>query len=79
MPIDHSKDETLSEKGTISDDVEYWQMRAEQELELAQKASKPEAVAAHCQIANAYLERVAMCAPEKGLASPSIADATGET
>lgn len=40
------------------DDAIYYYRRAEAELEQAQRATKPEVVRAHCQLANAYLERV---------------------
>ena len=40
------------------EDVSYYRRRAEVELERAQAATAPEAVAAHYQLANAYLEKV---------------------
>lgn len=40
-------------------DRTYWQQRAEQEIELAQRAANPAAVAAHYQLAELYLERLA--------------------
>jgi hypothetical protein len=50
-----------------SEDIDYFQARAEQELELAQKAGHPSAVSAHFRLANHYLERVheSPNAPEK--------------
>lgn len=42
----------------IDDDIAYFEHRAEAELELAQHATKLEVVAAHCQMANAYLEKI---------------------
>lgn len=41
------------------EDVGYYRRRAETELEHAQQAKSPEVVAAHYQLAEAYLERVA--------------------
>ena len=41
-------------------DAEYYQSRAEQELERAQKATDPKVVAAHYALAELYLERVAV-------------------
>lgn len=41
-----------------AEDAAYWQRRAEDELEMAQKASRPEVVAAHVALAEAYLERL---------------------
>lgn len=40
------------------DDVTYYRQRADAELERAQQATKPEVVAVHYQLAEAYLERV---------------------
>ena len=45
------------------DDAIYFQRRAETELELAQRATKPEVVLAHYTLANAYLERVSAVTP----------------
>ena len=39
-------------------DAEYYQARAEQELELAQRATHPEAARAHSLIASHYLDLV---------------------
>lgn len=39
-------------------DLNYYRRRAECELERAQAATIPKVVAAHYQLANAYLERV---------------------
>lgn len=44
-------------------DVSYFRRRAEAELVLAQQATKPEVVRAHCQLADAYLERIAVAEP----------------
>jgi hypothetical protein len=41
------------------EDVGYFYRRAEEELAMAQKAALPKVVAAHYQLASAYLERVA--------------------
>lgn len=40
------------------DDLEYFQRRAEEELELAQKADVPAVVSAHYELAENYLDRV---------------------
>ncbi|HEY0445686.1 MAG TPA: hypothetical protein VGD19_04460 [Allosphingosinicella sp.] len=40
------------------DDVDYYQQRAEQEIELAQRADDQRAVQAHYQLASAYLDRI---------------------
>ena len=40
------------------DDVTYYRQRAEAELEQVQRATRPEAIAAHQQLAEAYLDRV---------------------
>lgn len=42
------------------DDLTYYCRRIELELELAQQATSREAVAAHSQLADAYLERIAV-------------------
>lgn len=39
-------------------DLDYYERRAEQELELAQRATKPEVVAAHYRLAELYLARL---------------------
>ncbi|MFD1788548.1 hypothetical protein ACFSC3_13325 [Sphingomonas floccifaciens] len=40
------------------DDIEYFQHRAEVELEMAQRAVTPEVMVPHVELANAYLEQV---------------------
>ncbi len=40
------------------DDVEYFERRAEAELELARAASHRKAVQAHYELASAYLDRI---------------------
>lgn len=42
----------------LADDRRYFERRAERELELAQRATKPEVVKIHVTLAEAYLERV---------------------
>ena len=42
----------------FEDDNTYFTRRAEVELEQAQRATKPEVVRAHYQLAEAYLERL---------------------
>ncbi len=39
-------------------DVEYYERRAEAEIELARQARSPEAVQAHYQLATAYLDKI---------------------
>jgi hypothetical protein len=41
------------------EDLGFFYRRAEEELEMAHRAELPKVVAAHYQIASAYLERVA--------------------
>lgn len=41
-----------------SDDSEYLEMRAEEEIGLAQQATDPRVVQAHYQLATAYLDRI---------------------
>ena len=40
------------------EEAAYLQRRAEEELEMAQKATRPEVVAAHVALADAYLARL---------------------
>jgi hypothetical protein len=40
------------------DDLSYFQRRAEDEIELAQRASHARVVQAHYQLASAYLDRI---------------------
>ena len=42
----------------IGDDVEYFEQRAETEIELAQQASDSRVVKAHYELATFYLERI---------------------
>ena len=42
----------------ISDDMSYYQMRAEDEVELAAQSTDPKAVQAHYDLSSAYLELV---------------------
>lgn len=42
----------------MADDTDYLQHRAEEELEMAQRAGSPEATVVHYKLANAYLERI---------------------
>ncbi|MBI0533901.1 hypothetical protein D9602_21405 [Sphingomonas sp. TX0522] len=53
------------EEGMTEDDVLYFQRRAGAELELAQRATKPEVVAAHHRLAEAYLDRIASVEPAR--------------
>lgn len=46
-------------------DISYFRRRAEAELDLAQQATKPEVVAAHHQLAEAYLDRITSAEPVK--------------
>lgn len=40
------------------DDVDYYEHRAENEIEMAQRARDSRAVQAHYELANAYLDRI---------------------
>ena len=42
----------------VTDDVAYYERRAEAELELARRATDSRAVQAHYELANQYLERI---------------------
>jgi hypothetical protein len=53
----------------FEDDTSYYQHRAEVELECARKATTPEVVRAHHQLAEAYLEKLASSAPAQVKAS----------
>jgi hypothetical protein len=48
------------------EEMEYWQSRAEAEIELAQRASHSKAVQAHYQLASAYLDMVHGETPRAG-------------
>lgn len=56
-------------ENVLPEDLNYYERRAEAQLELAQRTSEPAAVAAHTAIAERYLE---MCEPLR------LADATVE-
>lgn len=43
---------------TKMDDLRYFEMRAEQEIERAQSAEHPAVVRAHAELAGHYLDRV---------------------
>lgn len=51
--------------GARLDDLEYFQARAEQELEWAQRASHAAVVAVHYELAERYLERVSRFGQEE--------------
>lgn len=56
--------ETVNGIKTMTDeDIFYFQRRAEAEFKLARQATKPEVVAAHRQLAEAYLGRIASAEP----------------
>jgi hypothetical protein len=40
------------------EDLDYYERRAEQEIELAQRSASSRAVQAHYQLASAYLDRI---------------------
>ena len=42
----------------VADDLEYYEQRAEAEIELAQHAEDSRAVQAHYQLASFYLDRI---------------------
>jgi hypothetical protein len=46
------------------EDIEYFQQRAELQIELAQRAENPSVVQAHYQLASAYLDRIEGAAPK---------------
>jgi hypothetical protein len=48
------------------DDAEYFERRAEQEIELAQRARHEGAVSAHYRLASAYLDRIHGDSPRPG-------------
>lgn len=60
---------------TPDEEVPYLQRRAEEELEMAQRSTVPEATAAHYQLVEAYLERIeakrAATASEEGPDEPT--------
>jgi hypothetical protein len=41
-----------------SEDLDYYERRAEAELDLARNASEPKVVKAHYELANAYLDLI---------------------
>ncbi len=48
------------------DEVAYFQQRAEDEIELAQRATHSRAVQAHYRLASAYLDRIHGDRPSSG-------------
>jgi hypothetical protein len=46
-------------------DVSYYRRRADAELEQAQRATRPEAVRVHSELASAYLELISAAEPIK--------------
>jgi hypothetical protein len=46
------------------DEFDYYQRRAEAEIELAQKSAHTDVVQAHYQMATAYLDRIYAPSPE---------------
>lgn len=50
----------------IEDDLTYFRRRVDAELRQAGRATKPEVVRAHVQLATAYRERVAAAEPAPG-------------
>ena len=50
-------------------DRAYFQRRAEQEVEAAQRSDKPEAVAIHYQLAERYLDRLGSTAVQEETAT----------
>ena len=50
----------------MADDLEYYERRAEQEIELAQQADHNGAVQAHYQLATAYLDMIHGDSPDPG-------------
>lgn len=50
----------------LRNEMEYYQSRAEAEIELARQASNMKAVQAHYQLASAYLDLIHGDAPRSG-------------
>ncbi len=50
----------------MSQDIDYYQRRAEAEIELAQRATTARAVQAHYELAAAYLDRIHGDDPKSG-------------
>ena len=48
------------------EELDYYQQRAEAEIEMAQRAEHARAVQAHYQLASAYLDRIHGAAPKGG-------------
>ena len=48
------------------EEEDYYQRRAEAEIELAQRADCPRVVQAHYQLASAYLDRIHGDTPDSG-------------
>ena len=53
------------------DEMNYYQLRAEAETEMAQRAQCPKAVQAHYRLASAYLDRIHGDSPKAG---PNLLD-----
>ncbi len=66
MTTDESNASPIITCHSKAEDAAYWQRRAEDELEMAQKATRPEVVAAHVALAEAYLERLHEKSPVPG-------------
>lgn len=63
MPTEDLKQTPAASASMSEEDAAYFQKRAEEELEMAQKATRPDVVAAHVALADAYLERIHMTPP----------------
>lgn len=63
MPIDKPLAGSTRTGAPDDEDAAYWRRRAEEQLEMAQKATQPGIVAAHVELAEAYLERASGYAP----------------
>lgn len=63
MPTDKQPGGPARAGAPDSEDAAYWRRRAEEQLEMAQKATQPGIVAAHVELAEAYLERASGYAP----------------
>jgi hypothetical protein len=46
------------------EDIDYYQQRAELQIELARRADNPNVVKAHYQLASAYLDRIEGASPK---------------
>lgn len=65
MPTEDLNQPPSATPAMSEEDAAYFQRRAEEELEMAQKATRPDVVAAHVALADAYLERIHVGSPRR--------------